>query len=414
MLNLYLIAAVAIIALVDYFPKVINALKKPTSVKTGYDRKPKYLIMPTVYGDIKYLDNISFLKKYPNNVLICTSDHETDKFYADLRRVCKQYGFRYCVAKVPVVKGQPLKNAYSIYKAIFTRKHLPMAKNTPCLLIDADTYAVKNVNNLIRSFKSSGADMASMRCEVATEGTVIQQLQGFEYRLAMDNRRMDPWLTSGACNLAYAGVYRDIFAKHSDFFAGGDIEIGKLAYTSGRSVKHLGFTFYTDAPDTFKNWFKQRTIWFAGGFRHYIMSMDRFGWHHFFLLFYNALLIYLLFPIRWMEIIEFPALMAILLVVSWVYIFALTIGKGWKPVYLLMPFYSFIQTMIIVPFGVARYITISAKSRSLGRIGSVAHLSYSGLSAKAVTTTLNLATAAIVLWFAYAIFIARIEFWALN
>jgi hypothetical protein len=81
----------------------------------------------------------------------------------------------------------------------------------------------------VRAFLNSEIDVASLRCEVAEENTVIQKLQAYEYRLAMDNRRMDPWLTSGACNMSTAGTYRKIFAAHSDFFAGGDIEIGKLA-----------------------------------------------------------------------------------------------------------------------------------------------------------------------------------------
>jgi cellulose synthase/poly-beta-1,6-N-acetylglucosamine synthase-like glycosyltransferase len=289
-----------------------------------------------------------------------------------------------------------------------------MRKDTTCILIDADTYATDNINNLVRAFDLSNAEIASLRCEVADESSLIQQLQGYEYRLAMDNRRMDPWLTSGACNMSTAGMYKKIFAYHSDFFAGGDIEIGKLAYTSGRRVEHIDFTFYTDAPSTVKAWFNQRIIWYAGGFRHYIMSINRFGWHHFFLLFYNAVLIYILFPIRWLEILFFPQLLLLLIVVGWMYTFILTVGRGWRLSYLLLPLYSFIQTMIIVPFGVARYVIIATKSRALGRFKGMPHVVSSGLSARALDATLNFATAAILIYIAYYFVESRITFWALS
>ncbi|MBP7767407.1 glycosyltransferase family 2 protein [Candidatus Saccharibacteria bacterium] len=370
--------------------------------------------MPTVYGDIKYLDNISFLKKYAKNTMICTSDHETEKFYKDLRAVCKQYGFRYSICKIPVSKGGPVKNAYSIYKGFFARKKLPMRKGASCILIDADTYAKENVNNLVRAFLSSGTEIASLRCEVADESSLIQQLQGFEYRLAMDNRRMDPWLTSGACNISTAGLYKKIFEYHSDFFAGGDIEIGKLAYTAGYKVEHIDFTFYTDAPSTIKDWFNQRIIWYAGGFRHYIVSINRFGWHHFFLLFYNAVLTYILFPIRWLEVLFFPQLMLMLIVVGWSYTFILTFGKGWRPSYLLLPVYSFVQTMVIVPFGVVRYLMIAVKSRSLGRFKGMPNIVTNGAYTKLVDTTLNYATAAILLYLSYYFVLSRISFWAIS
>ena len=85
MFNIYIFIAVALIALVDFVPKFFNSFKKPTLVVTRYTRKPDFLIMPTVYGDIKYLDNITFLKKYAKNTLIYTSDHESVEFYKDLR-----------------------------------------------------------------------------------------------------------------------------------------------------------------------------------------------------------------------------------------------------------------------------------------------------------------------------------------
>lgn len=401
---------VAVVALVDYIPRLFTAARRAISVKHGYGQVPDYLIMPTVYGNISYLQNVSFLKKYADKVVICTSKYETPEFYADLRRACRKYGFRYIRADVPIVKGQPVKNAYTIYKGAFKNfSRLGARKNTPCLLLDADTYAKANVNNLIRTFIKHDLDIASLRCEAHDPKKIIEVLQAFEYRLAMDNRRMDPWLTSGACNIAKAHVYKEIFSRHSDFFAGGDIEIGKLAQVRGYKLRHLLFTFYTAVPDTFKDWYRQRIIWYAGGFRHHITNIAGFGWHHFFMLFYNSLIIYLLLPLRWLEIISFPLTMVFLIALSWIYTWILILGRGWRPAYLLLPAYSLVQSMIIIPVGLVRYVKLAIKQRSLGLLKF--DLRKNKFTTRILYRTLNLSSASFVVIVAFLFSQSRFQYW---
>lgn len=408
-----ILLTVAIVSLIDYVPRVIISRKKPIKPQAAFTKVPKYLIMPTVYGDISYLQNVAFLRKYASKVVICTSEHETPEFYRELRRVCRRYGFRYTKAALPMVKGRPVKNAYTIYKgALANLRKLGITKSTPCLLIDADTYAEENVNNLIRAFEKSGYDIASLRCEAAKPRTVIEKLQAYEYRLAMDNRRMDPWLTSGACNLGKAGVLQHVFSRHSHFFAGGDIEIGKLAQVMGYKVNHLDFTFYTALPNTFKEWFNQRIIWFAGGVRHHVANIGSFGWHHFFIFFYNSLIVYLLFPVRWIEIVNFPLTMVALVIFGWVYTFLLTFRRGWQPVYLLLPAYSFIQSMIILPVAIGRYCKLAWKQRSLGVLKY--DLSRFSMRNRMLFKVLNVASAAFVVYIAFNFTLIRLLYWAKN
>lgn len=398
-------------ALIDYVPRAFVRVKKPVKNQIGYTRIPHYLIMPTVYGNISYLQNIDFLKRYADKVVICTSKYESKAFYRDLEAVCQQYGFRYVRAELPFAGGKPIKNAYTIYRGIFQDPSiLDVPHDTLCLLMDADTYAPQNINNLMRTFIRENIDIASLRCEVANPRTVIEHLQAFEYRLAMDNRRMDPWLTSGACNIAKVHVFQRIFRNHSKFFAGGDIEIGKLAQVMGYKVKHIDFTFYTAAPNTFKDWFNQRIIWFAGGIRHHVTNVGSYGWLHFFMLFYNSLLVYLLMPLRWIEIINFPLTMLALIALSWVYTAVLVSGKGWRPLYLLLPFYSFVQSMIIIPLALIRYLKLSWAHRSLGMLRY--DLTGIGRSMRMVYKTLNLSSAAIVIYAAITFTSARLDYWS--
>jgi hypothetical protein len=211
----------------------------------------------------------------------------------------------------------------------------------------------------------------------------------------MDNRNMDPWLTSGACNLATAGLFKTVFSRHSNFFIGGDIEIGKLAMIMGYRTGFMDFTFLTVAPDTIRAWFKQRVIWFSGGIRHHVTNVASFGWYHFFILFYNSLLVYLLLPLRWYEFVHVPLLLPLVVAFSWLYIGILCINKGWKPVYLALPLYSFIQTMVILPLAVIKYLKLVKIHRSFGHLRH--DLSRFTLPQKTLFRSLNFASAAVVL-----------------
>jgi len=406
-----ILLTLAIVALIDYVPRAFLLVKKAVQPKVGYGAVPRYLIMPTVYGNISYLQNLTFLKKYADKVVICTSAYESPEFYQALRAVCRTHGFRYIKADLPKVKGVPVKNAYTIYKGAFQNlSRLKVRRDTPCLLIDADTYANDNVNNLIRTFNEHELDIASLRCEVDRPKTAIEVLQALEYNLAMDNRRMDPWLTSGACNLARAGVLQHVFSHHSHFFAGGDIEIGKLAQVMGYRLKHIRFVFFTTAPNTVKDWFNQRIIWFAGGFRHHVINIASYGWHHFFMLFYNSLLIYLLLPLRWVEVINFPYTLIVLIGLSWIYTAIIVVGvRHWRATYLLLPFYSLVQSMIILPAGFIRYVKLAWRQRSLGLLHY--ELSKFGFLVKLLHRALGTASAGIVVYAAIAFTITRWDYW---
>ena len=366
--------------------------------------------MPTVYGSISYLKNIDFLKKYAAHVVICTSRYESDEFYADLQAACDQYGLRYIAVDLPIVNGNPVKNAYTIYKGAFDNlARLGVTPNTPCLLMDADTSSPANVNDMIRTFVHAGSDVASLRCEATNTDNILEVLQAYEYKAAMDNRRMDPWLTSGACSVGKAGVYRHVFTNHSDFFAGGDIEIGKLASTMGYHLAHIDFTFYTEVPSTLRDWFNQRIIWMAGGVRHHIVNIANFSWHHFFIFIYNSLLVYLLLPLRWVELVHSPLPFILLTLVSWAYIFIATIGRGWRKEYLLLPAYAFVQSMIILPIALGRYCKYAWQQRSLGILKQ--DMSFLNWKLAYASRFLNLAAATLIIIVAVEFTITRTDYW---
>lgn len=407
---LIFLATILLIALIDFLPRLFNARKPGIEIIPGRGRAPDYLVMPTVYGDISYLKNIEFLKKYARHVVICTSKYESDQFYADLAAACKQHGLRYIAVDLPHAGGKPVKNAYTIYKGAFSDLSLlGVSPDTPCLLMDADTVSHDNVNDMIRTFVKTGGDVASLRCEAANTDSLLAVLQAYEYKTAMDNRHMDPWLTSGACSVGRAGVYQHVFDRHSDFFAGGDIEIGKLASTMGYAIHHLDFTFYTEVPTRLRDWFNQRIIWMAGGVRHHVVNIANFSWHHFFIFIYNSLLVYLLLPLRWVELVHSPLPFILLTVVSWAYIFIATIGRGWRKEYLLLPAYAFVQSMVILPIALGRYCKYAWQQRSLGILNQ--DMSFLSWKLAYANRFLNLAAAALIIIVAIEFTVTRADYW---
>jgi hypothetical protein len=128
------------------------------------------------------------------------------------------------------------------------------------------------------------------------------------------------------------------------------------------------------------------------------------------MLFYNSLLLYLLMPLRWIEVINFPLTLLLLIALSWVYTAILAFGKGWKTVYLLLPLYSFVQSMIILPLAIGRYCKLAWKQRSFGILNY--ELSHNSFSMRMLFKFLNFSSAALVVYTAVIFSAARIEYWS--
>ena len=180
----------------------------------------------------------------------------------------------------------------------------------------------------------------------------------------------------------------------------------------GYQIGHINFTFYTEVPGTLKEWFNQRIVWFAGGVRHHIINVGSFGWYHFFIFFYNSLIVYLLMPLRWVEIINYPWTMFVLIVLSWIYISIICYGKGWRKEFLLLPFYSLAQSMVILPIAIVRYFKYAWRQKSLG----ILHydLSRFNTALKMLFSVLNISTATFVIYIAADITDIRFHYWYIH
>jgi hypothetical protein len=381
-----LLIAPLLLSLLDFVILARTRFVKPVKHIPQTPKFNDFTILIPIFGKISYLKNTQFLKKYASQVVLCTTTHETDQFNADIQKVADTYGFKIFRSEVQMSVRTQKPNPWNIFKNTLSegtagktelvqetvrdeiiKESFQVVNSEYSVFIDGDTTAKDDLAKIVGVMAEKDYDLASVRVVAANRETLIEKLQAIEYELAMDARKIYPWLTSGAGMVAKTEVVRNIMTHHSLFFSGGDIEIGKLATMMGYKVGHLSVEFYTDIPHTFRAWFCQRVAWCGGDFRHEIMNLPGQSWHYPLFFLYNTVVVYLLTPIRWMEILYHPEILLLVILLYWILIGAFHLRRlHWY--YLLFPLYSLFQVMIILPLGVVAYFGMVRRSRNIGLI----------------------------------------------
>lgn len=379
------IAVPILVACVDFITLLRVRIKKQQKRYKYWRGKQTYNILIPIFGDLKYLKNVEYLKPYGEKVILCTTTKESKKFNKAIDVIAKKYKFKIFRSQVPLATSKSKPNPWRLFHNTLNSKNLDHSIATDlvrdeiirdsfkiieadiCIFIDGDTTSKENLEILVGVFDEKGYDLASVRVLASKEKTLAEKIQSIEYVLAMDARRVYPWLTSGASMVAKTSVIEQIMSHHSLFFSGGDIEIGKLARLLGYKVGHIPFIFYTDVPETFRAWIKQRIAWFGGGFRHAVVNFYAFSWRHPLFFIYTTIIVYLFTPLRWYAAITHPEIIPIVIVIYWTLLFIFH-WKTWKWFYFLFPFYALFQVMFILPMGVYKYFAMARGSKNIGFI----------------------------------------------
>ena len=327
-----------------------------------------FALLVPIFNDVKYLTNIGFLEKYGRKVVLCTTTSETPQFMHNLKELSNRYGFRIRRCNV---RGDK-KNPWAIYnKTLLAHdavlKHtIADLKEEYVIFLDGDTFVEEPLEKLAGTMEEKNYDIASVKIMPSKRQTIMENLQGVEYDIAMQARLIYPWLTSGAGMVAKRKVMIDIMKNHSLFFNGGDVEIGKLADMMGYKIGHIPMVFFTEIPSTFMGWVKQRFSWMCGMFRHSIINIDHNLKHPFHFI-YFSFIIYFLMPFKLIEMLASPHLIPIIL---FLYV-VITYFANWKVRsrwMILFPFYALFQVLVIVWFGIYRYIKTVIRSHNFGKI----------------------------------------------
>jgi hypothetical protein len=315
-----------------------------------------YTIVVPLFGHPRYFDGRSQIERYRDNVLVAlevTPPHMqtfADELEAEGWHVCR----------VHLNRPNP---------ASLMREALGAVTTTYALRLDADTHLDDGLDRIVAAFAASGADLCSVKVEADRPQTTAEKLQALEYRMAMLARHYRPWMTSGACFIGKTESLRLIFAHHSLWTPGEDVETGRAAHALRLKIRHADFVVTTEVPATWRALVKQRRLWWAGTFRHNFVNADRNLVHLPVLTCYMLLAVYATIEFKWWGMLDWGALPTELPLVLVVYVFVtfisnIQVRSRWMIVF---PIYALAQSLVMPIVGALYYFVLAKRAGRAGR-----------------------------------------------
>ncbi|GAB1646191.1 glycosyltransferase family 2 protein [Krasilnikovia sp. MM14-A1259] len=326
-------------------------------------------VLVPIYGSVSYLENVDYLAQYGDRVVLCTTGGESGYFYAAIAGLARRHGFRIFRAESVAggAGGNGRRATSGTIRDRLVREALEHAVTRPYVVcVDADTTTERPLGELVGAMAAHGYDFASVPLVPANTSGMLERLQAYEYRTAMNLRRIAPWQVSGACHVARTEVHRAVMRRHSMFFQGNDVEAGLLATALGYRVGHLPFPVLTTVPNTLRSWWRQRLAWSGGEFRLFAVNAQLLLRHPFFWV-YGTLLVTLGTPLRWLSLAAAGRVLLIVLVLHT----AVTTYAHWRQRtrwLALMPLYTLVTSLVLTPLGVLWYIRMAWADRNAGLI----------------------------------------------
>jgi cellulose synthase/poly-beta-1,6-N-acetylglucosamine synthase-like glycosyltransferase len=320
-------------------------------------RSDDFTIVVPLYGDPSYFDTgRAALSRYRANTLVAIEvGSERMAAFAD-ELAAEGFG----VHRIRMEAPNP---------ASLVTRALDAVETTVTVRLDADTVVGDDLPEAVAGLLAARADLASVKVEAANRRTVIARLQNLEYRIAMLTRHYRPWLTSGACIVGRTAALRRIYAHHSHWTPGEDIETGRAAVALRMRIRHADITVWTAVPDTCLALARQRRLWWAGNFRHAIVNADRNLVHMPVMTIYWLLLIWMSFWFKAWSAIDWSSLPRTLPLIYVAYLLVTVVSnlKVLSRWMVLFPLYAMVQSLIMPAFGIWTYACLASRRRRLGR-----------------------------------------------
>ena len=232
-------------------------------LRLGDETSADYTLVVPIFGDPKYFRNGDYLRRFRDQTLLAVNvdGPKMERFVKELREA----GWR--------VHASRLTGRVSCPEIVLDA--LRSVETEYVIRIDGDTISHEDPGRAVAAARAAGADLCSVKITVSRRETLIEKLQAVEYDMSMLGRHNRAWMTSGACMIARTSALRGILSSHSFWFPGEDIETGVIAKHFRLAVRHVDMRFYTDAPETFRAWLRQRKMWWSGSFRMAFVNADR-------------------------------------------------------------------------------------------------------------------------------------------
>jgi cellulose synthase/poly-beta-1,6-N-acetylglucosamine synthase-like glycosyltransferase len=315
-----------------------------------------YTIVVPLFGHPRYFDGRRQIECYKDRVLVALE--MTPPHMRAFALELEAEGWRVC--RMRVERPNPAK---------LMREALASVTTTYALRLDADTHLDRGLDEMVAAVAASGADICSVKVEADKPQTTAAKLQALEYRMAMLARHYRPWMTSGACFIGKTDSLRLIFARHSLWTPGEDIETGRAAHAMRMKIRHADFVVTTEVPATWPALFRQRRLWWAGTFRHNVVNADRNLIHLPIVTGYTILAIYATVAFKWWGMVDWRAAPQELPVVLLVYAFVtfisnIQVRSRWM---LVFPLYALMQSFVMPLLGAVYYVVLARRIGVLGR-----------------------------------------------
>ena len=325
-------------------------------VQPGEQASWDFTIVVPLFGDPRYFAGRAAIEQYRPWTLVALE--VSNPAMAAFAEELELEGWRVC--RLQCDRPNPAK---------LVADALPAVTTTWAVRLDADTSLSDGLEHVIAAVARAQADICSVKVEAEAPRTIAAKLQALEYRMAMLARHYRPWMTSGACFIGRTESLKLIFAHHSLWTPGEDIETGRAAHALKLRIRHADFVVRTDVPDTWSALFRQRRLWWAGTFRHTFVNVDRNILHLPILTGYMLTAVYATLHFKWWGMIDWQALPRELPVVLLVYAFVtllsnLQVASPWM---LVFPLYALAQSLVLPPLGAAKYVQLAWRARSPGR-----------------------------------------------
>jgi len=327
-------------------------------ISLGKESSDDYTLIVPIFGDPRYFRNGHYLRGFRDRTLLAVNadSPKMRRFVEELRRD----GWR--------VHASRLTGRVSCPQIVLDA--LRSVDTEYVIRIDGDTVSYEDPGRAVAAARAAGADLCSVKITVSRRETLIEKLQAVEYDMSMLGRHNRAWMTSGACMIARTSALRGILSAHSFWFPGEDIETGVIAKHFRLAVRHLDMRFYTDAPETFRAWLRQRMMWWSGSFRMAFVNADQTM--RFPLTFaYTVCVVWLLWSAKWHELVDPRHVAAILpfvllLYTGVCYLSNWSVRSRWMVLY---PYYALFQALVLPPLGACYYLWLWYRRGSLAPPG---------------------------------------------
>jgi hypothetical protein len=134
-------------------------------------------------------------------------------------------------------------------------------------------------------------------------------------------------------------------------------------------IRHCDIVVRTDVPETWRALARQRRLWWAGTFRHWVVNVDRNLVQLPVFTLYAIAIIWSSIYFRWWNMIDvhsIPSTLPLLFAV-YVCITVLTNLQVLSPWMLVFPLYAFVQTLVFPLVGAGYYVVLARRRGRLGR-----------------------------------------------